>query len=271
MSDRLMHADEWIGRSGFRLRNFGGDWRTTTYLRGVPASWAWTIAATMVVSAIATSLGLKTRWSALLFTATLIFVGMSDHLSSFTVTKIGPLLMFVVAIVPGGRRLGIDAWQKRAATGKRPKKARPLPSVRFLQLFLAIFYCASGIAKAQGDWLKMPLVMWSHLHDSYQTEFTFVLAQILPAWAWTVLQGLVLTFEVLAPLWFGLRWTRTLAFVFAVGMHVGIGVMFGPVVWFALLMITVLVAAYMPEPLFAPLEALAERFETIRRSSWSRP
>jgi hypothetical protein len=264
MSDRLAHADEWIGRTGFRIRDFGGDWRSITFVRGLPGSLAWWIAGAMILSGLATSAGFKTRWSALVFAGTLIFVGMSDHLSSFTVTKIGPVLMIVVATAPAGRRLGIDAWRKRALGGKRPKRLRPLPTVRFLQLFLAVFYCASGVAKARGDWLKVPLVMWSHLHDSYQTGFTFALAQVLPAWMWTALQALVLTFELFAPLWFGLSWTRTLAFVFAVGMHVGIGVMFGPVVWFAMLMITVLVAAYLPERMLSPLEALAERFERQR-------
>jgi hypothetical protein len=261
MSDRLANAAEWIGREGFRVRDFGGDWRSNYFIRGLPHGAAWSVAGVMIASAIATSLGLWTRGSALVFATTLVFVGLSDHVSSFTVTKIGPVLMFVVAVAPAGRRLGIDAWRRQNETGKRPKRVRPLPSVRFLQLFLAVFYCASGIAKAKGDWLKLPFVMWSHLHDSYQTELTFLLARDLPTWAWPVLQGTVLIFEVFAPLWFALPQTRNLAVVFAVGMHVGIGVMFGPVVWFALLMITVVLAAYLPAPLVAPLESFAARFE----------
>jgi Vitamin K-dependent gamma-carboxylase len=129
--------------------------------------------------------------------------------------------------------------------------------VRFLQLFLVVFYCASGIAKAEGDWLRQPLVMWSHLHDSYQTAITFALASHLPGWFWTISQGLVLAFEVLAPLWFALPRTRNVALAFAITMHVGIALMFGPVVWFAILMMAVLVTAFLPERLFAPLETFA--------------
>ncbi len=74
-------------------------------------------------------------------------------------------------------------------------------------------------------------------------------------------QGLVLAFEVLAPLWFAWSRTRGLALVFGLGMHAMIGLMFGPVVWFALLMMTLLAAGYLPGRFLAPLEALADRLE----------
>jgi uncharacterized membrane protein YphA (DoxX/SURF4 family) len=263
MSDRLAHADEWLGNQAFRPPPYYGDWRVTLHIPAVPPNVAWAIAAAMVLSGLATSLGLKTRWSGLLFTATLIFVALSDHLTSFTVTKIGPVVMLTVVSGPAGSRLGLDAWRRRQQGWKRPKKTRPLEGVRFLQLFLAVVYCASGIAKARGDWLTYPLVLWTQLHDSYETAVTFALASVLPAWVWTFLQGLVLTFEVFAPLWFALPRTRPFALLIALGMHVMIGLMFGPVVWFALLMITLLVAAYMPDSLLTPVEALATRLERL--------
>jgi hypothetical protein len=61
------------------------------------------------------------------------------------------------------------------------------------------------------------------------------------------MQASVLAFEALAPLWFGLRWTRPVALLFGLGMHLMIGVMFGPVVWFALLMMTLLVGCFLPD------------------------
>jgi hypothetical protein len=45
-----------------------------------------------------------------------------------------------------------------------------------------------------------------------------------------------------------------------------IGLMFGPVLWLALLMMTVLVAGFTPERFLAPLEALAQRLEPARAS-----
>ena len=77
----------------------------------------------------------------------------------------------------------------------------------------------------------------------------------------------MLAFEAGAPLWFSLERTRPYAFLFGAGMHVMIGLMFGPVVWFALLMITLLVGGWGPPALFAPLEALAERLERRPRAT----
>jgi hypothetical protein len=55
--------------------------------------------------------------------------------------------------------------------------------------------------------------------------------------------------------------TRKVAFVFGVGMHAMIGLMFGPVVWFALLMMSMLVGAWAPLEWLAPIERLAEWLE----------
>jgi hypothetical protein len=41
--------------------------------------------------------------------------------------------------------------------------------------------------------------------------------------------------------------TRTAAMIVGVGMHFMIGLMFGPVRWFAMLMATLLLASYLPE------------------------
>jgi hypothetical protein len=264
MSGRIAHADEWIGDGGFHVPNLGGDWRQPLYIPALPSWAAWAIAAVMVAAGLAVCLGVKTRPSALVFAATLVFVALSDRLETYTVTKLSPAIMIAVASSPAGARLGLEAYWKRRKTGKRPKKLRTMGSLRFVQLFLVVMYSASGIAKARGDWLKVPLVLWSHLHDSYQTGLSFALASILPGWTWTVMQGMVLAFELFAPLWLGLARTRPWAMCFALGMHAMIGLMFGPVRWFALLMITLLLAGYLPERPLGWLESLAERLEPAR-------
>jgi uncharacterized membrane protein YphA (DoxX/SURF4 family) len=261
MSGRLVHADEWIGDAGFRVPDLGGDWRQPLYVPGLPAEAAWLVVTLMVVAGLACSIGLYTRASGLLFAATLAFVAVSDRLAAFTVSKLSPVVMLAVALGPAGTRLGVDAWRRRRAGGKKPPKRVVAGSVRLLQLLLVTIYSASGIAKMRGDWLKMPLVLWTQLHDTYQTPFAFALARVLPAWAWTGFQGLVLTFEVLAPLWFAWPRTRNAALVVGVGMHAMIGLMFGPVVWFALLMMTLLLGSYLPDRLLEPLDRLASRFE----------
>lgn len=261
MSGRLAHADEWIGDAGFRVPDLGGDWRQPVFVPSLPSSLAWAVAAAMILSGLACSIGYRSRASASLFAATLVFVAVSDRLAAFTVSKLSPAVMLAVAAGPAGTRLGLDAWRARRRGAGPPERTRPIGSVRFLQVLLVTIYSASGIAKARGDWLSVPLVLWSHLHDSYQTGLSFALASVLPGWSWTLMQGLVLAFEMLAPLWFGLARTRPFAVVFGLGMHAMIGLCFGPVVWFALLMMTLLVAGYAPESVLAPLERLAEELE----------
>jgi hypothetical protein len=157
------------------------------------------------------------------------------------------VIILALCLSPAGTRCSVDAWLRRR---REPDWVAPTlvsgGSVRFFQLFLPVFYMSSGIAKAYGDWLSYPYVLWTHLHDSYQTPVSWFLANHTPNWGWTVLQGITLLFECLAPIWFALPWTRPFALAWAIAMHAMIGLMFGPVIWFALLMIALLVGAYAP-------------------------
>ena len=256
MSGRLVHADEWLGDAGFRVPDLGGDSRQPLFVPALPVSAAWAVVTIMVVSGLLCSAGVRARVSALVFATTLTFVALSDRLAAFTVSKISPVIMLAVALGPAGTRIGVDAWLRRRR-GERPAPGTTSHgSVRFLQLMLVTFYCASGLAKAAGDWLLVPNVLWTHMHDSYQTSITFFLARTLPTVVWTPMQASVLAFEALAPLWFGLRWTRPYALLYGLGMHLMIGLMFGPVIWFALLMMTLLVGCYLPERWVARFDAL---------------
>jgi uncharacterized membrane protein YphA (DoxX/SURF4 family) len=261
MSGRLAHADEWLGDAGFRVPDLGGDWRQPIYVPALPSALAWAVAAAMVISGLACALGYKTRTSALVFAATLAFVAVSDRLAAFTVSKMSPAVILGVAAGRAGTRLGLDARLRTLAGVEAPEKLLPMASMRFLQLLPVTIYSASGIAKARGDWLSTPLVLWSHLHDSYQTALSYALASHLPGWSWTLMQGLVLAFELFAPLWFGLARTRPYALIFGLGMHAMIGLCFGPVLWFALLMIALILGGFAPERLLDRLDVIADRID----------
>jgi hypothetical protein len=56
----------------------------------------------------------------------------------------------------------------------------------------------------------------------------------------------VLAFEALAPLWFLIPPARPVALVIGLGMHATIGLAFGPVIWFSLLMIFLLLTGFAP-------------------------
>jgi hypothetical protein len=243
MSHRIIHADDWLSDAGFRVPLEIVDYRQPLAIPGLPVWAAWTVALAFLISGLMTAAGAFTRWSASVFTALAIYVALADRLSAFTVSKLAPMIGLVLALTPSGVVGSIDAW--RAKQTKLPTRVSG-GGVSFFQVFLPVFYCSSGIAKAHGAWFDNGYVLWSHVHDSYQTHFSYWLAGVTPTWMWPVLQISVLVFELGSPLWFALRWTRTPAMVYGLGMHLMIGLMFGPVIWFSILMMSLLIASYAP-------------------------
>ncbi len=256
MSSRLRHADEWLSNVGFQVPPMlEVDWRQPLYLAPFSTTAAWWLAALMVVSGLAVAAGLRARAAAVVFAGALAYAALGDRLAAFTVSKLSPVVMLALAASPCGARLGVDAWLRRRHGEPLPSRVAP-GGPRFFQVLLAVFYSGSAFAKAHGDWLKNPLVLWSHVHDSYQSAFSWALANALPAWLWTAFQAVVLALEMGAPLWFAWPRARPWALLCAVGMHAMIGLMFWPVRWFSLLMIAMLLGAFLPAPW---LERAAER------------
>ncbi len=255
MSTRVAHPIDWLATTGFRIPEVAGDWRQRAHLPPIDPWLAYVVCIGIVVSALATAAGAFTRWSAGVLAVLLAYVALADRLSAFTVSKIGPVIALALALAPSGTKWSVDAWRKQ-----RKDKAYVPPAfvsggcVSFFQFFLPAFYFSSGFYKFHGDWWDHynDHVLFTHLHDSYQTPVSWLLANHLPGIAWTVLQWITLVFEMGAPLWFLLPWTRTPALIWAVSMHAMIGLMFGPVTWFALLMMTLLVASYAPATLLDP-------------------
>jgi len=260
MSSRIIHAGDWLSDEGFRIPFLENDWRQPMSFGGVSLGTAYAICAVLVVSGLAVAAGAFTRVASGVFCALLVFVALADRMAAFTVSKISPMIVLALFLSPAGARYSVDAWRARR---RDPKVALPTHvswgNVRFFQVLLPVFYLSSGIFKAKGDWLSDPYVLWSHIHDSYQTWISWFIGNHAPKVAWTILQGITLAFEALAPVWFVLPWTRPFAFGYGVLMHLMIGLMFGPVIWFSLLMITLLVAAY------APLSWLERVFGAVAR------
>lgn len=265
LASRLEHAGEWVGDSGFRLPEFYDTARHPIDVPAISGAGATLFAVTVVVAALLVSIGFHPRKAALLLGVAVAYAALGDRLSTFTVTKITPAIAFALAASPCGSAYSVQAWlRQRANPAYRFPDRVAGGSVRFFQAFLCTMYGASGVAKVRGDWLHNPLVLWTHLHGTLQTGFSVLMANTIPAAGWTIAQWAVLLFEVLAPLWFALPRTRTPALVFAVMMHVFIGACFWPVRWFALLMISLALAAFLPE---RALFRLQERAGSIGNAS----
>lgn len=253
MASRILHADDWLSSASFRVPPMSNDWRQPASFDGLSVPMAWTVGILLAVAGLATAAGAFTRVSSAVFCVLLGYVALADRLSAFTVSKISPVIALVLFLSPSGSRWSVDAWLRKRRDPKwQPPDLVSGGNVRFFQIMLAVFYCSSGFRKAIGDWMPWTHryndhVLWTHLHDSYQTPVSWFLANHMPAFSWTVLQLITLVFEALAPIWFLVRWTRPYATAWALAMHFMIGVMFGPVIWFALLMMALLAGAYLPE------------------------
>ncbi len=261
LSSRLMHADYWLTPVGFVVPHLGpGDWRQPLYLPPIPPWAAWSVAAATALFCLAVSAGVRPRLFSGGLALLLVYLALADRLETFTVSKLAPVLMLALMLSPCGARYGLDAWRRHRRTpGQALPSTMPCPTMRFYQLLLVVLYSASGIAKLRGDWLDHA-VLWSQVHDSYQTEVSYFFVRTFPVWLWRALQWATLVFEVGAPLWFTLRRTRTVALCVGLGMHAVIGLMFGPVIWFALLMSTLLIAC------FAPLKKRAHELSRADRT-----
>ncbi|HEX3852798.1 MAG TPA: HTTM domain-containing protein [Polyangiaceae bacterium] len=249
MSSRVVHADHWLSDAGFCVPDLGiADPHLSYYIAPLPEGAAWCVAVALVVAGACVSAGFRTRPAAALFAALLAYVAIADRLAAFTVSRLAPVVALAICLSPAGTRFGVDARRARARRGGDAAGDEMSGGyIRFFQTLLVVFYAASGVCKARSDWLKHPAVLWTHLHDSYQTAFAYLLANTLPGFSWTVFQGLTLLFECFAWLWLVPRRMRPIGLTFGVMMHALIGLMFGPVIWFSLLMITLLCASYLPE------------------------
>ena len=264
MSSRVLHADHWISDTAFCVPDLGlSDPHESYYIPPLPEWAAWLIAAALVVAGLCVIAGFRTRPAAAAFAALLGYVALADRLAAFTVSRLAPVIALVICLSPAGTRFSVDAWLARRAREEGLGDEMRGRTMRFFQALLVVFYTASGVCKARGDWLKHPAVLWTHLHDSYQTGFAYLLANTLPGFSWTVFQGLTLLFECLACIWLVPRRMRPIGLAFGVMMHTLIGLMFGPVIWFSLLMITLLCASYLPDRL---LQRLSDRLGELTRT-----
>lgn len=243
-STRLPRVTEWIGASGFQVPDLGGHWTQPLYIPPLADPLAIVIAIALTISLLCVALGRRVLIAGPVAVALLTFVALADRLAAFTVTKLAPVLVAVLVYA---------AWQQS-------RDEEDGDAIRFFQWFLAVFYMASGLCKYDGDWAEHTHLIWTHLHSSYETAISYYVGLYTPEWAWKVLQYATLAFELGAPLWFSMRRTRTAALLFGLVMHASIGLLFGPVVWFSLLMMTLLLVAWAPDTFW---EAVGARVRAV--------
>jgi hypothetical protein len=143
-----------------------------------------------------------------------------DPISAFTINRLFVIGWFVLAIAPDPGAAGQIAWPTRC-----------------LQLLVVTQYFASGLCKTlNGDWWGGEDVLWMQVQGIYMTDAAAWMVRTLPHGVWRVQQEIALWFELLAPLLFGLRRLRPLAFVVGLGLHAVVALTMDQLIYFSLQM-----------------------------------
>jgi hypothetical protein len=248
MSSRIWNWQEFLTHAGFHVPEF----QTATpdqpiYFAPIGVDTAFVITLLLVASGLAVSLGWHTRIANVIFAALLAYVSLFDRLCAVSVNKLGTTVMVALCFCQSGAVYSLDA-RRRRRTERNYKPTTEIPGgpIRFLMVQLAVMYCASGLCKAganpaePGDWLKSGYVLWSQIHGHYQTVVSYWVGRLLPQHAWPVLQALVLTYELGAPLLLVWRRSRNATIGFGFAMHLMVGLMFRRIIYFSLLMMSLL-------------------------------
>ena len=148
-----------------------------------------------------------------------------DYVAASTLNKTYVAVYALMALAPG--------MVRELATGRLVQSAALL---RVIQCTLILQYCAAGLAKVEGAWLKYDDVLWNEMQGVYRTTFAAFALRHLPKWAWAVQQHVSLAFELTAPLLFTIRRLRPVAIVVGMGFHLMIALMMKDLIFFSLQM-----------------------------------
>jgi hypothetical protein len=227
------HADEWLTDAGFHP-SAAADPVNAPALPLLPG-WALPVAGVVFFAALAAFVfGVRRRIACSVVLAGLLWITYADPISAFTLNRLYIISFLILAVAP---RPTPDP------DGVVREIAWP---TRMIQVLLVSHYFASGVCKlVQGDWGTHRDVLWMQLQGFYMTDFAAWLIRALPEWAFLPLQHGALGFELAAPLLFGIRRLRPLAFVGGIAFHVLVAACMYKLVFFSAQMLA-LYLVFMP-------------------------
>lgn len=230
---------EWLTNWGFHLNV------RETALMGHPAPFpllqnGYQVALLGAAGAAGSLCVVFNRWrkfGLLVLFAFSLYVQGADVIVASTVNKFFIAIYGILLLCPGYMRDGTSGRQQVSAV-----------AIRVIQATLILEYFASGIAKAfVGDWLKYGDVLYTVIQGEFRTDFAAWCLRSLPVWSWTVMQWTALLFELEAPVLFGVRKLRPIAFVIGIGLHLMIALMMKDLIFFSAQMWTFYALFVTPE------------------------
>jgi hypothetical protein len=195
----------------------------------LPAAALPAFVALLFSSIAAVIVGLELAWTTPLVLLLVSYLTYVDPLSAFTLNRLYIASFAILSCVPLG-----SYWSLRGRV-QAPQSVWP---IRVLQATLLVQYCTAGWCKlAHGNWLGDSYVLWSQTQGWYRTDLAALVLRHLPAGAWPAMQWAALVFELLAPLLFGVRRLRPLAFLMGGAFQGLVALLMHQLVYFSLQML----------------------------------
>ncbi len=219
------HAREWLTSRGFHVSPAAaGPYQPV--LPTLPPALLPVFGVIYVGALVALIVGWKPKAAAWLSLAGTAYVTFADPLTAFSLNRIYIAVLAVLACVPLGAYLSL---------GPAPQGPYSVWPIRVLQATIVLQYFLAGLCKVlHGDWLENPYVLWTQAMGYYRTDLAALFLRTLPPAAWVAMEYTALGFELLAPLLFGVRRLRPLAFVLGVGFQVLSALLMDQLVYFGL-------------------------------------
>jgi len=195
---------------------------------------------TYIVSLVLLSIGLFTRFNALLALLSQLILINSIHFYQYGADSFTTILLFYCFLFPTGKVWSVDnkIFKRKQQTAANTS----MICLRLLQVHMCIVYFIGGFEKVLGINWHNGEAMWKALTNHnvrglFHVEFLKDTPLFLIiGWATIVVEGLY-------PLFINIRKTRLLWLGLTIGMHIGIAVFLG-LTFFAAIMIVFNLAAY---------------------------
>jgi hypothetical protein len=240
-------ATEWLTTEGFHLSARATSRAYPAPFPALPPSWLVPFVIYLFGSTVAVILDVGGRLAKANLCGLAVYVQMVDQPSSFTLNKLYVVFFFFLTIAP------------QVMTAKDGSRWQAAWGVRFIQATIIIQYCTAGICKAAcGDWLYNPQVLYTHTVGIYRTPIAAVVVEYTPYFLWIVFAWSALLFELMAPVVFILRRTRTFACLWGASFHIGVAVLMKDLIFFSQQMMTTYVL-FLKDEWVQKAETLFER------------
>jgi hypothetical protein len=219
------HASEWLTSRGFHVSAAAAGVYQPV-LPPLPPALLPVFAAFYLGAIVSLIVGFKVRGAVLGSLAGTMYVTFADPLSAFSLNRIYIVALAILACVPLGAHLSV---------GSAPTGQHSVWPIRVLQATIVLQYFMAGVCKAMhGDWLESPLVLWTQAMGYYRTDVAAFFLRMLPPGAWAAMQHTALGFELLAPVLFGVRRLRPVAFLLGAAFQVLSALLMDRLVYFGL-------------------------------------